>query len=141
MALVVAALAGALALPALGADPPPRPTPHVPAALDGSSLAWCGDLEPTRAEPEAYRDKPVYVGNEMPAQRIRRWARTKPGFVDVWIDRERNGWVTAMFTEGAEARQAELEREFPGIGAVAVEVDNSRMELRRLAKRVGGFVE
>ena len=39
------------------------------------------------------------------------------------------------FSEDAEARQADLEREFPGVGAVAVEVDWTTQELEALQQR------
>ena len=94
-----------------------------------------------RAAPELYEDEPAYVGNEMPAQQIKRWARQRPGFVDVWIDRDNHGWVNVMFTEDVARRQAELEREFPGVGVVAVEVEHSKRELRQLARRVGALVQ
>jgi hypothetical protein len=38
-------------------------------------------------------------------------------------------------------RQAELERRFPDVGVVAVEVQNSKRDLRRLARRVSDFVK
>ncbi len=77
----------------------------------------------------------------MPVSKVKRWAKSKPGFVDVWIDRDNNGWINAMFTRGTKQRQAELEREFPGVGVVAVEVEHSKRELRQLARGVGAFVE
>ena len=84
---------------ALAADDGPARTE--PSALAGSSLTWCGDLEPIRAAPEADRDAPVYAGNEQPEDVIT-WARQQPGFVDVWIDRENLGWLTLTFSRGAD---------------------------------------
>lgn len=49
--------------------------------------------------------------------RIRAWAAGKPGFEEIWIDREHLGWVTVAFSVDAEARQAELEETFPDVGA------------------------
>ena len=46
-----------------------------------------------------------------------------------------------MFTRDVAQRQAELEREFPGVGVAAVEVEHSKRDLRQLAGRVGDFVE
>jgi hypothetical protein len=139
-AVTIALVATASAV-ALGADPPPLPTPHPPAALANTSLLWCGDVVTPRADPSLYRDEPAYRGNSMPTGRIQRWAKGKPGYVDVWIDRDNHGWINAMFTESVAERQAELEREFPAVGVVAVQVENSRRDLRRLATRVGTFVE
>jgi len=138
---VAAGLAAAIAASTLAADPPPQRTPHPPAALAGTSLVWCGDVETPRAVPELYEERPIYLGNEMPIGKVRRWAKSKPGFVDAWIDRDNNGWINVMFTRGAKLRQAELEREFPGVGVVAVEVEHSKRELRQLARRIGAFVE
>jgi hypothetical protein len=139
--IVATGLAAVLFGPAFAADPPPPPTPHPPAALAATSLVWCGDVETPRAAPELYEDSPVYRGNQMPADEVRRWARSRPGFVDLWIDRQNNGWINVQFTEGVARRQAELEREFPGVGVVAVKVANSESDLRRLARRVGDFVQ
>lgn len=139
--VAAACLAVIAASAVLAADPPPQPTPHPPAALDGMSLTWCGDVVTPRADAEMYGDSPVYRGNEMPTDAVRRWARQKPGFVDLWIDRDHNGWINVLFTEDAARRQAELEREFPGVGVIAVEVEHGRRELRRLARRIGAFVQ
>lgn len=102
-------------------------------------------IRPTAA-PEHYRDEPVYVGNEMPTEQVRRWAEGKPGFVDLWIDRDHNGWLTVAFSEGADARQAELAAAFPGVGVVAVAVDWTLADLEQLFDAVvaatsdsGGF--
>jgi hypothetical protein len=105
-----------------------------PATLEGSSIAWCGDIEPIRAAPEAYRDSPVYVGNDQPME-VMRWAREQPGYEGVWIDRENLGWVTLAFSQDADARQAELEERFPGAGVVAVAVEHTSAELRKLQRR------
>ena len=96
-------------------------------------LQRCPDeFETITADPDAYRDEPVYVGNEQPRGQIQRWARNQPGFQEVWIDRDHNGWLVVGFTEQADRRQAELERQFPDVGVVAVEVPASREELRAL---------
>ena len=110
-----------------------------PAALEDSTLTWCGDVGPIEADPSLYRDAPVYIGNP-PTSELRRWARQQPGFVDIWIDRENLGWITVAFTEGAERRQRQLERRFPDLGVVAVEVEHSADELEQLQKRVGRVV-
>jgi hypothetical protein len=57
MALVAAALAMVLGLSAAGASEG-APERTRPATLEGSSIAWCGDIQPVRAEPEAYQRRP-----------------------------------------------------------------------------------
>lgn len=96
-------------------------------------LARCPDerVYPA-AEASLYRDEPVYVGNEMPTEDVQAWAMSQPGFEDIWIDRDHNGWVSVGFSEGAEDRQAELEQEFPGVGVVAVPLDWTAAELEAL---------
>src|SRR3546814_13354536 len=69
-----------------------------------------------------YRDEPVYGGNSMPVEEVRAWAVDPPGFEGIWIDRAHNGWVSVAFSEGAEERQADLAKQFPGVGVVAVPV-------------------
>lgn len=93
------------------------------------------DPQRISAEPELYRDEPVYVANEMPVDEVRAWAASKPGFEGVWIDRSHNGWITVAFAEDAERRQAELVEEFPGVGVVAVAVDWTESELVQLRDR------
>ena len=88
------------------------------------------------APAEAYRDTPVYVGNEMPVDEIREWAVRQPGYQEIWIDRDHHGWVTVAFSEDAAARQRDLETEFPGVGVVAVQVDWTTAELDALQQRV-----
>lgn len=109
-------------------------------------LQRCPTEMPLVSAPEAwYREEPVYVENEMPVEEIRAWAAQQPGFEDIWIDREHNGWVSVAFSEGAEARQAELQEQFPGVGVVAVPVDWTEAELVALrdeafeAMRDAGF--
>lgn len=84
------------------------------------------------ADASLYRDEPVYVSNEMPTEAVRAWAAGQPGFEDLWIDRDHNGWISVGFSEGAEARQAEIEEEFPGVGVVAVPLDWTAAELEAL---------
>lgn len=88
------------------------------------------------AEPSYYRDEPIYVGNEQPTEEVRAWAQRQPGFEDIWIDRDHNGWITVGFSEGASDRQADLEAEFSGVGVVAVAVPVSDAELQALRSEV-----
>jgi hypothetical protein len=118
-------------------------------ATDTSTGGPAGDLpfglqrcpsEMTLASaPESwYRDEPVYVENEMPVEEVRAWAAEQPGFEDIWIDRDRNGWISVAFSEGAEARQAELEERFPDVGVVAVPVEWTEAELVALRDQAFG---
>jgi hypothetical protein len=113
--------------------PPVAPTPTVAT----TSIPLCQEVGEVTAPAEYYRDSPIYVSNEMPADEVRAWAATRPGYEDIWIDRDHLGWITVAFSHDAEARQAELEREFPGVGVVAVEVDWTMAELEALQRRVG----
>ena len=97
----------------------------------------CRDVPELSAPPGAYRDSPVYVANEMPKDVVKAWAKEQPGYEGLWLDRERNGWITLAFSRGAAARQRDLEEKFPDEGVVAVPVERTRAELEALAGRVG----
>lgn len=88
-----------------------------------------------------YRDEPVYIANEMPVEQVRAWAVEQPGFEDIWIDREHNGWLAVAFSEDAEARQADLEEQFPGVGVVAVPVEWTEAELVELREAAFGAMQ
>lgn len=124
-------------LAAACAAPGPGPSGATDAPAPGAAgIPRCEDVPRLSAPAEAYRDTPVYVGNEMPVDAVRDWAIRQPGYADIWIDREHNGWVTVAFTQEAAARQADLEHAFPGVGVVAVEVRWSNAELEALQRRV-----
>ncbi len=132
--IVVAGLATALALPVLGSDAGAEHTR--PAALEGSSVTWCGDAEQIYADPDAYRDSPVYVGNEQPIDPIMEWAQQQPGYEGIWVDPAHLGWITLAFSLDADRRQTDLESEFPGVGVVAVSVEHTHDELSTLQERL-----
>lgn len=132
---LVGILAALVAAPVAASTSGPERTR--PTAFEGSSATWCGDVEPVTADPERYRDSPVYVWGNPDVRTVQRWAKKKPGYQDLWLDDDNLGWIALGFTEGADERQAQLERRFPDIGAVAVEVEWTRKELRRLQRRVG----
>lgn len=102
-----------------------------------TAIARCETVEPVSAPAEWYRESPIYVANEMPIDEVRAWAATKPGFEEIWIDRDHHGWITVAFSADAEARQAELERLFPDVGVVAVGVEWTMAELQEIQRRVG----
>src|SRR5262245_26754447 len=97
-------------------EPPATSVASLPTATT-ANLALC-DAVPYITAPESwYREEPIYVANEMDddIQQIRPWAARQPGFVDVWIDRSHNGWITVAFTGDVEARQQDLEQGYPGV--------------------------
>ena len=96
----------------------------------------CEDVPSISAPAGTYRDAPIYVGNEMPVDAVREWAIRQPGYEEIWIDRDHNGWVTVAFSQDVAARQQDLEREFPGVGVVAVPVDWTLAELEALQAKV-----
>jgi len=116
------------------------PTGSVPS--DGElpfGLQRCpSEMTLVSAPEEWYRDEPVYIANEMPVEEVRAWAVGQPDFEDIWIDREHNGWLSVAFSEGGEARQAELEERFPGVGVVAVPVEWTEAELVALRDQAFG---
>jgi hypothetical protein len=133
----LAGLLAIIAVVAACAAPGPDPSTAVdPPASGGAAIPRCEDVPAISAPAEAYRDTPVYVGNEMPVEAIRAWAIRQPGYADIWIDREHNGWVTVAFSQEAAARQVDLEREFPGVGVVAVHVERTSAQLEALQRRI-----
>ncbi len=118
--------------PATGATASVEPT----GISGGSRIPLCESVEPISAPADRYRDTPIYVANEMPVDEIRAWAAARPGFEDIWIDRDHAGWITVAFSRDVDARQAELEKQFPEVGAVAVGVDWTTAELEELQRRV-----
>jgi len=116
-------------------------TPGPDSSADGP-LPLCDDVPYISAPESWYRDDPIYVANEMDddIQTLRGWAAGKPGFVDLWIDRSHHGWITLAFTSDAEARQHELEQEFPDVGVVAVELPVTNAQLQTLQREVSGFL-
>jgi hypothetical protein len=131
--LLAALTAGPVAAQSPGASPGVAADPSASPAAAG--VPFCSDVPEIVIPAERFRDTPVYIGNEQPTGELRRWARQQPGFQDLWIDRDHLGWVVLAFSEDAEARQADLEREFPGVGAVAVKVDWTTKELEALQQK------
>lgn len=111
-------------------------TTSSPAPGAETSLLRCDEVPLLTADPSLYRDTPKYVGNEMPIDQVRRWATQHPDFVDIWIDRENNGWVTVAFSEDVGERQNEIEALFPDDGVVAVQLEWTEEELVDLQSKV-----
>ncbi len=127
-------LATLLATPGLGAEEDVVRTR--PPALEGSSLTWCGDVQPIPIDPNLLADSPVYVANEQPTGEVKQWAKQQPGYQDIWIDRDHFGWLVVAFTQDVAARQADLQERFPDDGVVAVQVEHPTKELRALQDRL-----
>ena len=130
-----------LATAACRADPgatgaPPR-SPDETTRPVAAGVPLCDEVPPISAPAERYRDSPIYVANEQPTEEILAWASGQPGFEELWIDRDHLGWITVAFSTDADARQADLERLFPGVGVVAVEVEWSLAEMEELQQRIG----
>jgi hypothetical protein len=125
--------------PALTTTTETSETPVGTTSLPPASATFpaCVDVPGIKAPPEWYRDQPVYVGNEQPTSAVKAWAKDRPGYQEIWGDREHFGWITVAFVGDVAARQAELEAEFPDVGVVAVEVPTSLEELNALHRRAG----
>ncbi|CAN5542081.1 hypothetical protein BH20CHL7_BH20CHL7_07940 [soil metagenome] len=136
-----AAAALALVIVAACGGSPPSTAPNVdgvdggPSPIGGGPAA-CETLRMLSAPADAYRETPIYVGNEQPTDDLRAWAEARPGFEDIWIDRDRNGWVALAFSRDADLRQRELEAAFPGVGVVAFPVEWTTAELEAVERRV-----
>jgi hypothetical protein len=99
------------------------------------TVSVCDSIPVISAPEDAFRATPIYVANEMPTDEIQAWAGTKPGFEELWIDRDHSGWVIVAFSSDAATRQADLAREFPGVGVVAIGVDWKKADLEKLQQR------
>jgi hypothetical protein len=98
----------------------------------GLDLPRCEDVAEVEPPAEHVRDEPVYVANEQPIEELSAWASSKPGFEQLWIDRDHLGWVVLAFSEDAAERQDELTDAFPDAGAVVVEVEWTMRDLEDL---------
>jgi hypothetical protein len=123
-----------------GVSPEAEPSGPDSSASAGAALAVsvprCDEVPEVSAPDERYRDAPIYVANEQPTEEVLAWAQMQPGFEELWLDRDRLGWITLAFSTDAAARQSDLERLFPDIGVVAVAVDWTADELEDLQQRV-----
>lgn len=128
----IVALMLAACSPIAGTRPATAPSSAPEGGPARGVLPLCTDVPLISAPAHAYRDTPVYVGNEMPEDEILAWAIGQPGFEEIWIDRSHNGWVTVAFSKDAAARQRDLNDTFPGVGVVAVQVDWTSEQLDAL---------
>lgn len=105
------------------------------AAGDGMLLR-CRDVPEVTPRPDDLRATPRYVGNEQPIEAVRAWAEQRPGFAEIWIDRDHNGWLVVGFTEAVEDARAEAAGLFPDDGVAVVEVPRGLDELLALQEEV-----
>ena len=127
------------------AAPSMSPAPTATAQPTASPSGWtgpfplCDQVPQVVAPAEYYGDSPIYVSNEQPTARLRKWAEKYPGFEMLWIDREHHGWVVLAFSVDAEAREADVKREFPGVGVAVAPVTWNRAHLEELQTRAMGL--
>lgn len=143
MATRIAAVLIAAWVAACG-SPPTTPAPGAssrpgasdgPAAQGAGAIPRCGDLHSIEAAPGLYAPNKTLVTEEPLA--ILEWARSKPGFEELWIDRDRHGgWITIAFSKDPVLRQVELEMAFPGRAAVVVGVPWTMAQLAAVQERV-----
>lgn len=99
-------------------------------------LPRCDDLTEVVPPADVVADGPVYVGNEQPIEEVRAWAEPRPGFAEIWIDRDRNGWLVVGFSEQVEQARAEAAERFGNAGVAVVEVERGLAELLALQEEV-----
>lgn len=141
--VLCAGVAAGLVLAACGAPASTGGEASDPAATPpADQVPWCDDVPELAAPDQVYRDSPVYVANEQPVEEARAWAVDQGGFEDVMVDRDHNGWVTLVFSQGDRADlQAAVEQAFPGDGIAVVVVDRTRAELEAIQGRVGDVLD
>lgn len=105
--------------------------PALPAAIPK-----CDDVPAIAAAPERYGPGKV-MADEAAVDTIITWAHGQPAFEEIWIDRDQHdGWITIAFSRDALVRQLDIEREFPGLAVVALEVPWTMPELQDLQGKV-----
>ncbi|MBC7290626.1 MAG: hypothetical protein H5T83_04710 [Actinotalea sp.] len=118
----------------------PTAAPGGPDATDAfAGFPSCADDATIAADPSLYRDEPQYGNAGELTDDVRAWAEEQGGFEELWLDRERNGWVTVGFhgdDVDAAALQERVAKEFPGEGVVVVEVPSSLSDLQTLMDRL-----
>lgn len=109
-----------------------------PASAGGiAGLPTCADVPQIRADDAAYRDEPVYGNADDLVQEVRDWAVEQPGFVEIGLDRERNGGITVWVKDAdVGAMTGQVAERWPGEGIVVVEVPWTVGELQSLLDEV-----
>lgn len=102
----------------------------------------CADVPRIRADESLYRDEPVYGNADDLVQDVHEWAAGQPGFVELGLDRERNGWVTVWVKDAdVEAMSEQIAERWPGEGIVVVEVPWTVGELQSLITEVNAALD
>ena len=65
----------------------------------------CVDAPTITADPALYRDEPRYGNAEALVAEVSAWAAGRPGFAQLWLDRDHHGWVTVGFAPGQRCRR------------------------------------
>lgn len=99
-------------------------------------LPRCDELAEVAPPADVVANGPVYVGNEQPIEEVRAWAEPRPGFAEIWIDRDRNGWLVVGFTEQVDQAREEAAERFGDDGVAVVEVERGLDELLALQEQV-----
>jgi len=107
-----------------------------PTAGSVTGFPECTDERPS-ADPAVYRDTPHYGNADTVIDPVRAWAAGQEDFEELWLDRERNGWITLGFSSGdIDALQQQVEDDFPGEGIAVVRVPHTQQELTDLQQEV-----
>ncbi|MBO1751451.1 hypothetical protein J4G33_06500 [Actinotalea sp. BY-33] len=139
-----AALTATLALTACESLDPAAPD-NPPQTLYAAPADQLGGIEPCAgvtsltADPALYADEPSYGNATDLVEEVHAWADEQDAFVELWLDRERHGWVHVGVEEDAadvESLQAEVADRFPGEGVVVVPVPYTLAELTTVADDV-----
>lgn len=117
-AVLVAALL--LLLSACGTqtgDPPGDSPDGDPVTTTGGVAGFplCAEVAQIRADDSLYRDEPVYGNASDLTEEVRQWAVGEPGFVEIGLDRERNGWITVWVKDAdVEGMTEQVAERWPG---------------------------
>lgn len=128
---------GTLLAVALSACAGPATPDPVGASNGYAGFPSCADTATIAADPALYRDEPQYGNATELVDAVRAWAADQDGVEELWLDRDRNGWVT-VGVHGVDVAvlQEQVAAEFPGEGVVVVGVPHGRDDLQALMHRV-----
>lgn len=130
LARVVGLFAGMALLASCGTVTGDGPGGDVASQPAGAQVRDCADVPWIFAEESAYRDEPVYGNADSLSEEVHGWASGQPGFVQLGLDREHNGWITVWVKDAdVEAMRSEVAERWPDEGIVVVEVPWTVAEL------------
>jgi hypothetical protein len=124
-------------LPTLSKTPATTPSPAAqPTENAALPFPLCDSLHELEAPPDWYRDD-IYAYVNPDASDFYGWARSQPGFQELWIDRDRhNGWISLAFNEDASERQADVVAKWPERAVVVVPVAYNASAEREVARTI-----